>query len=213
MIDPNKAFEADIIHELPDDLSALIGRIMVGYARLEYNLTALSALLLQLNKAESRIALRTPRAVERLDMALDLFAIKAIEPSTDTTELRALVEKASQGRDAIAHGIWLSHPETGELWLRLARGSWPKDKTQGAKIPRAIYPQSIPFGVEQCRETLATVTAALERLNDLGADLSLAQQSYPDRFRSPAPNLNPLGYRRTREPPTPRAPFGGDLKP
>lgn len=196
--------EADIVHDLPDDLAKLVGRVVVAYSRLEYNLSAMSALLLQLNKAETRIALRMPRAVDRLDMALDLFAIKAIEPSTDTAALRILIERACQGRDAIAHGLWLRHPGTGELWLRLARGAWPKDATQGAKIPRSIYPQAIPYGAADCAELLAVIEQCLEQTNELGKDMTIAQNSFPDRFRSPGPNLNPLGYRKTRPPPAPR---------
>jgi hypothetical protein len=204
MAEPQKPIEADIVHELPDELAALIGRVIVAYARLEYNLTAMSALLLQLNMPEARIVLRTPRAVDRLDMALDLFALKAIEPSTDTVALRSLIEQACQGRDALAHGMWLRHPDTGELWLRLARGQWPKDKTQGAKVPRTILPQSIPYGPAECAATLKLVEAALEQVNELGKDLTIAQTTYPERFRPPGPNLNPLGYRRTREPPARR---------
>jgi hypothetical protein len=200
----SQPLEADIVHELPDELALIIGRVIVGYARLEYNLSAVSALLLQLNKVESRIALRTPRAVDRLDMALDLFALKAIEPSTDTSALRTLIEQACVGRDALAHGMWLRHPENGSLWLRLTRGNWPKDKTEGAKIPRTFLPQAIPYGVEECAQTLALVEAALEQVNELGKDLHIAQTTYPGRFRPPGPNLNPHGYRKTREPPVPR---------
>ena len=75
-------FEAEIVHDLPDDIAALIGRIVVTYAKLEHKLSMLAGLILQLNKAEVRIALRMPRAIERLEMVLDLFAVKDIHPES-----------------------------------------------------------------------------------------------------------------------------------
>jgi hypothetical protein len=191
--------EGDIVHELPDELNAVIGQVIVAYARLEFNITALAGLMLQLNKAEARIALRTPRVTERLDIVLDLFAIKAIIPSVDTVALRTMLEQAANGRDAIAHGIWLRHPETGELWLRHVRGNWPKDKTGGDRVKRSMLPQSIPYGPEQCKATLALIEEAFQRTNDLGAQVDRTQIAFPERFRGPAPNLNPLGRRRPKE--------------
>lgn len=191
--------EGEIVHELPDELNAAIGQVIVAYARLEHNVTALAAILLQLNKAESRIALRTPRVAERLDMVLDLFAIKGILPGIDAIALRSLLEQAANRRDTIAHGIWIRHDETGELWLRLARGSWPKDKTEGTKVSRVILPQSIPYGADECRETLKLIDQAFEMTNQLGLNLDYAVRAFPDRFRGPAPNSNPLGNRKPRE--------------
>lgn len=188
--------EADIIHTLPDDLAAIIGNVIAAYARLEYNLTTLSAMLLQLNKAEARLALRTPRATDRLDMALDLFAIKALVPVGDMAALRTLIEEASAGRDAIAHGMWLRHPEDGQIFLRMARGSWPKAMTEGHRISRTVFPQSIPYGVKDCAETLEKVELALRRLDLLGAQIDNLIATWPDRFGTPAPNLNPLGHRK-----------------
>src|SRR5690606_4578070 len=110
--------------------------------------------LLQLNKAEARIVLREPRAEDRLEMALDIFAIKGIEVQTDTESLRKTVSNATQKRDWLAHGIWLRHPETGDLFLRVSRGNWPKDATRGKAIKRAVFPQSIPYSAEDCMATL-----------------------------------------------------------
>jgi len=80
-------FEAEIVHDLPDDIAALIGRIVVTYAKLEHKLSMLAGLILQLNKAEVRIALRMPRAIERLEMVLDLFAVKDIHPEIDIGQM------------------------------------------------------------------------------------------------------------------------------
>ncbi|PAQ04461.1 hypothetical protein [Mesorhizobium temperatum] len=116
--------EAEVIHELPDELAALIGRIMVAYEKLEHKLTMLTGVLLQLSKPEARIVLREPRANERLEMALDLFAIKDIQIKTDTRALSEVLTKATSGRDVLAHGLWLENlePTTYTFALRAGLG-------------------------------------------------------------------------------------------
>jgi len=191
-------FEAEIIHELPDELAALVGRVIASFAKLEHKLLMLTSLLLQLNKAETRITLRAPRAVDRLDMALDMFAIKDIQVQTDTSKLRGLVTKAASDRDVVGHGLWLKHPESDELYLRLTRGAWPKEMTGGERVSRTIYPQSIPYGPDDCRKVLASIEETLRLVDDLGAEIDTALHTYPERFRQPAPLLNPLGSRNPK---------------
>lgn len=188
-------FEAEIVHNLPDDICAVIGRVMVTYAKVEHKLTSCAALILQLNKTEARLALRAPRLADRLDMVLDLFAIKDIFPAVDEPALRDVMTRASSGRDLLAHSLWLKHPETDQLYLRLTRRHWPKELADGEKIKREIYPQSIPYGIEDCQKVLETVHQALVGADALGGHLDRALQAFPERFRSPLPNQNPLGSR------------------
>lgn len=198
--------EAEITHNVPALLKRRIGEIILLYSRLEHDLSSLSYVLLQLNKAEARIALKTPRAAERLDMALDLLAIKKLTPTTDAVALRTKIERCTTLRDQVAHGLFLKHPETGELFLRLARGSWPKDMTPAERVSRVIFPQSIRYGVEQADEALATITEARAGVSGLGQEVDGALQAFPERFRPPAPNLNPLGHRKPKAPAGQRAP-------
>lgn len=190
--------EAEVVHDIPDNLACAIGRLVTIHSKLEYKLTALSTLLLQLNKSEARIVLREPRAVDRLDMALDLFAIKDIETAVDTEGLRLTLQAITADRDRIAHGVWLKHPHSGELFLRITRGDWPKTMTKGDKVKRAIFPQSIRYEATDCLKTVQLAEKALQQIDDLGAEIDRALQSFPERFRPPSPVLNPLG-RRVRQ--------------
>lgn len=189
------SLEGEITHDLPKPLKMKIGEIILLYSRLEHDLTGLSHILLQLNKAESRIALKTPRAVDRLEIALDLLAIKKLTPTTDAVALRTLIERCSTLRDQVAHGIFLKAPETNDIYLRLTRGSWPKQMTPAAKIKRFILPQSILYGEDEANEAIAAITEARKIIQQLGAEIDNALVSFPDRFRPPAPNLNPHGHR------------------
>lgn len=196
---PSYQVESEIVHRIPDEIATLIGLIMVSFAKLEYKLTMLCGFLLQLNRAESRIVLREPRAEDRLEMALDLFAIKAVEVKLDTDSLKAKVTNATRMRDALAHGLWLKHPDTGEFYLRLTKGSWPKNVTRGNTVKRIIFPQSIPYSAKECRETLETIEQALLEVESLGFELDDALDQWPERFRPPAPVLNPLASRAKKK--------------
>lgn len=198
MAEIQEPLDAEVVHEIPDDLALLIGRVMVTFAKLEHKLTMLSGLLLQLNKAEVRIALRTPCAAERLEMILDLFSIKDIHPSIDVDRLSSAVVAAKSNRDLLAHSLWLKHPKTGELYVRMTHGSWPRNLTLGEKVTRAVYPQSIPCTTDDCRLALRQVEETLVQVDALGMELDLALDRFPGRFRPTAPILNPLGRRSPR---------------
>lgn len=187
--------EVEIVRDLPDEIAALIGRVMLGYAKLEHSLAMLTTLLLQLNKAEARIALRAPRAIDRLEMALDIFALKDITIQMEVSALREAIVKAASERDILAHGLWLRHPETAELFIQNIRGSWPKNLSNGEKISRTIFPQSIPYGAANCKAALDAVHKALDLVDRLGGELDHALRTFPERFRPPSPVLNPLGSR------------------
>ena len=146
-----KPIEALIVQKIPYNIAATLGRINVCYSLIEHKLSSLAALILQINKAEMRIALRMPRAVDRLDIVIDLFAVKAIPISENTSNLRTQLTEACSRRDNLAHGLWLKHPDTDVLYLRLTRGQWPKDVTNGQKIARTVFPQSIPIDLAYCK--------------------------------------------------------------
>lgn len=199
MNEPAMPFEAEVVHELPEDLAAVIGQVIVKYARLEHALTMMIGLLLQLNKTEARIALREPRAADRLDIVLDLFAIKDIQIKSDVPILKGLITDATSGRDLLAHGIWLKHPSNGDLYIRQTRGKWPKNLSGNQSVKRAIFPQSLRYSIGECRKTLQTINKGLAAIDALGAELDSALEAFPERFREPSLVLNPLGIRSTKE--------------
>lgn len=209
----SKNLEAEVVHNLPDDLAAGIGRVMAVYTRIEHNLSSIASLLLQLNKAEMRIALRMPRAVDRLELVLDLFAIKAITVDIDAAQLNTEIAHVAARRDWLAHGLWLKHPENGKIYLRLTRGKWDANSAAGIPINRPIYPQSIEFSAADCMALVEKCEAVLEKIDELGRNLDFALSTWPERFRQPAPLVNPLGHRKPigqkSKPQTPPQPSRG----
>ena len=112
--------------------------------------------------------------------------------------MKTAIERATTQRDQVAHGIFMRHPGDGSLFLRLTRGKWEASLTGPERVNRAIYPQSIAYGVAEANNTLKAVDHAIKLIDHLGAELDVALQAFPERFREPSPNLNPLGRRKTK---------------
>ena len=205
----NQRTEAEIVHDIPEEVAAGIGRVMIGTSKLEHKLTAMIGLILQLDKTEMHLTLREPRIEERLDIIKELFMLKAIEPEFNFEEFKKTLQSVGSRRHRLAHGLWLQHPKTGELFLRLARGSWPKNLLPHGgvgKLRRDTLPQSIPYGADELKEDLSLIEEALERLDELGAALDYSLSAFPERFRTPLSPVNPLGGHKPRERPAPPKP-------
>jgi len=187
--------EAAIIHKLPVKLNTAIGRVIVTYAALEHKLSMVIAVILQLQKAEARLVMKEPRIPDRLDTIQDLLALRDITVATNFIKMRELLDTANRERDQLAHGVWLRHPKTRKLYLRLTKGTWKRTGANQNKIKRHVFPQSIPYSATECLSTLATIARAIELTQMLGAEVDAELQTSPDKFRPLAPVLNPLGHR------------------
>lgn len=197
--------EATVIHDLPATLEREIGRVIVKTAKLENDLLALVALLLQLQKPEARLVVRDQRLHERLDTIQDLFALKAIFPEFKFETFRKLLEEVANERDRLAHGVWLKHPDTKVIYLRLTRGNWGR-KSHEPKVQRKIYPEATEFTAAHCRLLRDKIEKAIVMAAELGQHFDTALKTLPDRFRPLAPVINPLGYRTPKKLPTPQKP-------
>lgn len=198
-----QVFEAEVVHDLPDEIANLVGQIIIAHAKLEHKLTTMIGLILQLDKAEMRLTIKEPRTYERLDMIIDLLALKAIEFSEDTREFRKSLETANNRRDRLPHGIWLKHPETGDFYLRVTKGHWPQEKlakNTSGRLKRVIYPEPHAYGCEELEGDLGIVLGALDQIDKLGAELDYFLATSPERFQQPLPPINPLGRYRARKP-------------
>ena len=156
-----------VASSLPASLLREIGRVIVGFARLEELSNALYVLL-QIHRVEGRIAIREPRAPDRLDLIRELLQLRGIETRTDFKALRKALEDAGKRRDQIAHGVWFRDPATGVIYLRVTKGNWPGQTMQLAGKKRSVFPEGLPFGVNECREILTVIEAASRGVDFLG---------------------------------------------
>lgn len=132
--------EFSVVKDLPSNLLEGIGQVIVLFSRLEFVLSKIIHDLLGISEKEGRLAVREPRASERVNIIADLLALRNMEVGTDLKKLQTLVENLEKDRNKVAHGIWVKHPKTGELLLRVTKGTW-QDGIRG-KVKRIIVPEA-----------------------------------------------------------------------
>lgn len=145
---PLEIIYVDAVAELPPELFAAIGKVIVWYSYLEAHLSQIIQILLDISEAESRIATRDPRATARLEIIRDLLDYKEISVSVDFKNLWNRLDKIQKDRNLLAHNCWVRHPETNELLLGHIKGK----RTDHPKIDRRIVPEGLPFGLKQCND-------------------------------------------------------------
>ncbi len=182
-----------VIHDLPDDIAAVIGRVIVVYSRTEESLKHLLSIALGLQKPEARLALQAMRPDQALTTLTQILGLRHLQLNADVSAIKSTLEEAKRQRDSLAHGIWLRHPDTGETLLRLSKGHWDKAKTNSVKISRAIYPEAMPYTIEDACNALEINLKALSKVDAIGMELDLLLVQFPDRFPVPVPLSNPKG--------------------
>lgn len=195
---------AKVLKRLPTRLSCEVGKVVVAYSNLEHQFTAIIATILQLHKPEARLVLQSPPVFESLDTVQDLLALKALYTDLDFVTLRAELKELNALRNSIAHGIWLRHPTTKQVYLRLTRGQWKKRQAFDPPVRRVVFPESIPMGPKECAKITKRIDAAIRTVNLLGRAVDRMRETSPDRFRQRAPLVDPLARRTPPKPPTPR---------
>jgi len=130
------------VKRLPTMTAAAVGRILARWSYQEWLLTETAYKLLRLDPKEGRVAVREPRAADYVTMIEDLLRIHRITIKASLSELRKYLVLAENQRDRYAHGVWLRHPQTRELYIRRTKGNWRPDLRE-PKINRKIKPEAL----------------------------------------------------------------------
>lgn len=157
--------------DLPTALFREIGRVIVAYANLEHRLSAVIHTLLGLDPKRGRLAVREPRASDRVEIIKDLIELADIPVSVDLKVLMQTVDKAQRERDWIAHGLWLSDPKHNAIRLRLTKAQWQPVKGQRGKTKRVLKPESIQFGIDECRTLQRVIFEAIDMVDTVRHDV------------------------------------------
>ncbi|MDN3721242.1 hypothetical protein QW131_23795 [Roseibium salinum] len=134
--------ESKARYDLPEKMSAGIGRIVTRWSYAEESIQRLIYELIDVSDIVGRIAIREPRLTDRLAMILDLMEADGVELAGDLLkEYKAIYKQAeelSSFRDLCVHGTW-SRPKELKSWcVTNTRGKWEQDAhKQGLKGKKA----------------------------------------------------------------------------
>ena len=133
--------ELPSIKKLPARMNQRIGNIIVGFAFYEYVLTRISYELLEINPKQGRIAIRSPRGHELVEMVRDLCDLAGIKIDLDFDAAISLSRYVNTRRDLVAHGVWLQNKSAKKIMLLRTRGSWNPEAKKSGSVKRALHPE------------------------------------------------------------------------
>ena len=157
-------------YNLPARLAREVGRIIASWAYFEHCVQEMNWQVLGIDAAAGRIAVREPGVADRLDMLSSLINLRGGIWDVDLYKsilARSRILKTK--RDMLAHGIWGYVEHANEWHVQLARGSWPKNRSDLMKGSRKVIPESVLMDVEKLRQAAAEIETLLADLKKLRA--------------------------------------------
>jgi hypothetical protein len=177
-----------LVVRLPPRYSTEIGRITVRWAHIEWRLRQLAYRLLDVTPAEGRIAVRDLREADYLDMVCQLLELNNLRTPLGVPQLHTDLVAWGQFRNLVSHGIWVRHPETGELMAQLTRGQWDKSKLpRGRKLSRQILTEAVPVTLSDLQKAVREIHSIGQRLEAFWRQLDKAL-SRPSLGKSQRPS-------------------------
>ncbi len=163
--------EWKIVVDLPDAYAAAIGKVVTHWAYLERLLNTIAYQLLNVSPKHGRVAVRSPRADDMVTMIGQLMTLEKVTTTVDLPVVINAVRALKNGRDLIAHNVWVIDPETGSLLVQNLSGNWKPDPA-GPKISRRITPEAVELGPEELAELKGAIEAACQAAIKLSLDIA-----------------------------------------
>lgn len=167
-----------VVQRLPDNYLLLIGEVATAWAIQEYELKALAYLMLRVGPKRGRVAVRSPRASEVVDMVGDLMVIDGLQSRTiDLKKFAAHLDEIEVRRNTLLHNVWF-HVEDRFL-VQSLRGAWPTKKGE-SKVTRRIDPAGIPVALENITDLVSAIRGAIKATLELRGDIAQQLLALPE---------------------------------
>ncbi|MFZ5675216.1 MAG: hypothetical protein ACOZAM_19855 [Pseudomonadota bacterium] len=172
--------------DLPAYITRKIGQIITKYAYLDYKLKTLVWKLAGVDETVGRLAIRDPRAVDKLTLCRELLFVRGV--SIEDAKFRSvsrLLQKVESFRDLLAHGVWTE--EEGTWWAIYFKGNLADQAIPPIARKRALRPEAIKIERDDgLNSLLAAVDSLIESIESLEHHASL-----PKAVKSASKNNTP----------------------
>jgi hypothetical protein len=185
-----------------------IGRVVVNFSQLEYILSQVLYVILQIDRQTGRLAIVEPRATERLRIIWELAQQRGWEINLDFDAMYAMLEKIQKDRNQIVHGNWIFDPIKREFLVSVTTGSYVHPGKTGS-LKRRIEPQALPINLVSCRNITEGIKQARALTIQL-LEIILEMQPLSPSLQTPQGRSHPLGRFASQvpsEPPPPPQPL------
>jgi hypothetical protein len=179
-----------VIRELPVPYLEGIGAVCFEWALLERELALVAYMVLKLGPKQGRLAVRSPRANERLTMIRQLMSLENLEAKgVDLDALGASLTKLQTLRDQMAHGTFL-RGRKGEIYLQNLSGHWKPDQKE-PKVARRIKPEGVVITADDMKNLGKLIAGCTVAVHQLGLELERARGSSQQRFQQQSEQDHP----------------------
>ncbi len=103
-------------------------------------------------------------------MIEDLSKLRSIKLDIDTKQLKKKLENLADFRNAIAHGIWLKHPQTKKPVLQIVAGNYEPAPGQ-QPVKARIDPKALEMGINNLKGIRTGIGAALITIGKLKSEI------------------------------------------
>jgi hypothetical protein len=176
-----KRIQQKASYKLPALLNREIGRVIVGWAHLENHLQAVCYMLLRLKGEEGRVAVRQPRATDRLEMILDLLFLNRMQAHSGFFKsMQKRIGEAAEFRDLFAHGIWTYSEEHKKWAVQNTRGNWGDNQTGiRAAGKKRITPEGLLVSLDGARYVASQIDGLISdaKLMQIEIEAQLQERS------------------------------------
>jgi len=155
-------------YEVPANMCREVGRMLIRWAYFEHVVQEMNWQTLGISPAQGRVAVRAPRASDRLEMLRNLIELRKGE--WDDDRFKSILQRAkllAAKRDLVAHAIWAQRDDG--WYVELSRGAWPKSLRELVASTRQIQPELKPMNIDQLREATTQIDELIADLKKLRA--------------------------------------------
>ena len=150
---------------LPPEYYTAIGQLVTRWAIIEFALVKLVCAALEIDLKEGRAAIRTPRAVEQIQMIENILLIKGAETDIDWTVVKEQLKEMEAFRNKLSHSVWVERPEVSNPVLLDHSAAYILDRPSGRNM------RINPLQVEVHLEQIEVLIGHMEKFIDIGPQL------------------------------------------
>jgi hypothetical protein len=169
------------LQQLPAGYGRFLGDAVAQWAIVEHIMSSCAWLLVRVPSKVANIAVREPRASDRMDMIRELIEVRKVSVKADLTDLKTKVIDAEQHRNILAHSVWCILTGTEEVFIIRTAASW-KPPGIGRRVSRRMVPEAIPWSLTDFRKPHRALADAINGLHDLQLELEQWRGPWPGRL-------------------------------
>ena len=156
--------------------------MITTWALLEHELRLTVFLLLDLDNKRGRLAVRSARAKETVELISDLMHQSKVQSKTTRLdELAKVLDELENRRNTLAHNIWLQDQD-GVLHIQSLSGVWPQ--RDGKRLKRRVLPAGIPVSEQNLTDLVNAIQGSIKAVSRLRHEV----KSLLESAASPSPD-------------------------